>query len=72
VRNVGGSFYDFRTELWRGTSAETLSEPPDAWGGRAIAAWATQLAADRHYDPAADELELLARTIDDVYAEARR
>jgi predicted dehydrogenase len=72
VRNVGGSFYDFRAELWRGTSAETLAEPPDEWGGRAIAAWATRLAADRRYDPAADELELLARTIDAVYAEAGR
>ena len=72
VRNVGGSFYDFRTELWRGTSAETLAEPPDAWGGRAIAAWATRLAAERRYDPAADELELLARMIDGVYAKAGR
>jgi len=72
VRNVGGSFYDFRAELWRGTSSETLVEPPDAWGGRAIAAWAKRLASDRAYDPAAGELELLARTIDDVYAEAGR
>jgi len=72
VRNVGGSFYDFRAELWRGTSSETLVEPPDAWGGLAIAAWAQRLAADRSYEPAAEELELLARTIDDVYAEAGR
>ncbi|HKF82079.1 MAG TPA: Gfo/Idh/MocA family oxidoreductase [Solirubrobacterales bacterium] len=72
VRNVGGSFYDFRAELWRGTSAEKLAEPPDAWGGRAIGAWTARLATDRRYDPAADELELLARTIDDVYAEAGR
>jgi predicted dehydrogenase len=72
VRNVGGSFYDFRAELWRGTASEALVEPPDAWGGRAIAAWAEQLAADPSYDPAADELELLSRTIDDVYAEAGR
>lgn len=72
VRNVGGSFYDFRAELWRGTSSEALVEPPDAWGSRAIAAWAERLAADRAYDPAAEELELLARTIDEVYAEAGR
>jgi predicted dehydrogenase len=72
VRNVGGSFYDFRAEIWRGTSSETLVELPDAWGGRAIAAWAERLAADRSYDPAAEELELLARTIDEVYAEAGR
>ncbi|MDQ2630759.1 MAG: Gfo/Idh/MocA family oxidoreductase [Actinomycetota bacterium] len=72
VRNVGGSFYDFRAELWRGTSAETLVEPPDAWGGRAIGAWAQRLASDNRYDPAAGELELLAHVIDDVYAEAGR
>jgi len=72
VRNVGGSFYDFRAELWRGTTAETLVDPPDAWGGRAIGAWATRLANDRGYDPATDELELLASILDDVYAEAGR
>jgi predicted dehydrogenase len=72
VGNVGGSFYDFRAELWRGTSSEALVEPPDAWGGRAIAAWAERLAADRAFDPAAEDLELLARTIDGVYAEAGR
>jgi predicted dehydrogenase len=72
VRNVGGSFYDFRAELWRGTEAETLVEPPDPWGGRAIAAWAQRLAGDRGYDRAAEELELLARVLDDVYAKAGR
>ncbi len=72
VRNVGGSFYDFRTELWRGTSTEVLAEPPDAWGGRAIASWAARLASDHSYDPAAEELELLARVLDGVYAEAGR
>jgi len=72
VRNVGGSFYDFRAELWRGTTAEVLAEPPDAWGGRAIASWAAQMASDRSYDPAAEELELLARVLDGVYAGAGR
>ncbi|HXR61360.1 MAG TPA: Gfo/Idh/MocA family oxidoreductase [Solirubrobacterales bacterium] len=72
VRNVGGSFYDFRAELWRGTSSETLAEPPDAWGGRAIAAWAERLRGGPAYDPAAAELEPLARTIDAIYAKAGR
>lgn len=70
VRNVCGSFYDFRAELWRGTSSATLVEPPDAWGGRAIAAWAERLRGDSGYDPAADELELVAETIDAIYAHA--
>jgi predicted dehydrogenase len=72
VRNVGGSFYDFRAELWRGTGSETLVEPPDEWGGRAIAGWAERLRSDRTYDPAADELELVAQVIDGVYTEAGR
>jgi predicted dehydrogenase len=72
VCNVGGSFYDFRAELWRGTSSETLVEPPDEWGGRAIAAWAARLRSDRSYDPAADELELVAEAIDAIYAQAGR
>jgi predicted dehydrogenase len=70
VRNVNGSFYDFRAELWRGTSSETLVEPPDEWGGRAISAWAERLRSDRGYDPAADELQLVAETIDAIYAQA--
>jgi len=68
VRNVGGSFYDFRAELWRGTSSETLVEPPDEWGGRAIAAWAERLRGDRGYDPSADELGAIAEAIDAIYA----
>jgi predicted dehydrogenase len=72
VRNVGGSFYDFRGDLCRGTSSETLVEPPDAWGARAIAAWAERLRGDRGYDPAADELETVAATIDAIYREAGR
>ena len=68
VGNVGGSFYDFRAELRRGTTAETLVEPPDEWGGRAISVWAGRLRESRGYDPAADELELVAEAIDAVYA----
>jgi predicted dehydrogenase len=70
VGNVDGSFYDFRAELRRGTGSETLAEPPDAWGGRAIAAWVERLRRDRGYDPAVEELELVARTIDAVYERA--
>lgn len=72
VRNVSGSFYEFRAELWRGTASETLVDPPDDWGGRAIAAWAERLRGDRSYNPAADELELLAETIDAIYTQTGR
>lgn len=67
LRNVGGSFYDFRAERFRGTAATSLVEPPDAWGGRAAVAWARRLAQDRAYDPAVEEMETAARIIDEIY-----
>jgi predicted dehydrogenase len=67
VTNVDGSFYDFRADRLDGTTARALVEPPDAWGGRAIAAWGARLAADRGFDPGAEELVRLARVIDHAY-----
>jgi hypothetical protein len=67
LRNIGGSFYDFTAELYRGTSTETLSAPPDAWGGRAAAEWAQRLGSDSRYDPPADRLVDVARVLDMIY-----
>jgi predicted dehydrogenase len=67
VRNVGGSFYDFRCDRFRGTARETLVEPPDEWGGRAICAWARRLAAGDRFDPAAEEHVRVAETLDRIY-----
>jgi predicted dehydrogenase len=71
VRNVGGSFYDFRATRARGTRTEVLSEPPDDWGGRAIVAWAGALASGARFDPQAAHLLEVARTIDRIYDECR-
>jgi predicted dehydrogenase len=67
-RNVNGSFYDFRAELFRGTAREVLVEPPDSWGGRAAVEWATRLATGERFDPHAGELAAVAATIDRIYA----
>jgi predicted dehydrogenase len=67
LRNVEGSFYDFVAERYRGTARETLAMPPDAWGGRAAADWATRLAAGERFDPAADRLVEVARVLDRIY-----
>ena len=67
VRNVGGSFYDFRCERFRGTARETLVEPPDEWGGRAICAWARRLAEGERFDAAAEEHVRVAETLDRIY-----
>jgi predicted dehydrogenase len=67
LRNVDGSFYDFRAERLRGTSRETLSLPPDAWGGRAAVDWARRLAAGQGYDMQAEKLVTLAGVLDQIY-----
>ncbi|WP_236025169.1 Gfo/Idh/MocA family protein [Arenibaculum pallidiluteum] len=67
LRNVGGSFYDFTAERYRGTARETLTLPPDEWGGRAAADWATRLAAGERFDPSAERLVSVARVLDGIY-----
>ena len=67
LKNVGGSFYDFTAELYRGTQRETLASPPDAWGGRAAADWARRLAEGERYDPACERLVEVAAVLDRIY-----
>jgi predicted dehydrogenase len=67
LANLDGSFYDFRAERYRGTARETLSEPPDAWGGRAAADFAARLAGGERFDPAAGQLVDVARVLDRIY-----
>jgi predicted dehydrogenase len=68
VSNVGGSFYDFRCELLRGTSREVLVEPPDDWPGRAAAEWARRVAAGDRFDAReAAELVRVAEILDRIY-----
>ena len=65
-RNVDGSFYAFTADRCRGTATERLASPPDAWGGRAIVAWARRLAVDRSLDP---EIQVeVALVLDAIYA----
>lgn len=67
LNNVGGSFYDFTADHYRGTSAERLAEPPDSWGGRAGADWALRLAGGERFDPTAERLVDVAETLDRIY-----
>jgi predicted dehydrogenase len=66
-RNVNGSFYDFAAERYEGTRRATLTEPPDDWGGRAIAAWARQLAGGARYSPAIETSLKTAVALDAIY-----
>ncbi|QAY75127.1 Gfo/Idh/MocA family protein [Sphingosinicella sp. BN140058] len=67
LRNVGGSFYDFTAERFRDTTAETLAEPPESWGGRAAADWATRLSEGHAFDAEAERLVNVASVLDRIY-----
>lgn len=67
LRNLNGSFYDFTAEHFSGTATERLAVPPDAWGGRAAAVWARQLAASPAFDPAAKQFIRSAEVLDRIY-----
>lgn len=68
VRNVGGSFYDFRADLHRGTTSEVLAEPRDDWGGRAALDWARRLGEGARFDREVERVVAVARVLDRIYA----
>lgn len=67
LRNVDGSFYDFVAERFTGTSKTALASPPDAWGGRAAAAWAEQLARSQRFNAEAEHFARSAEVLDRIY-----
>lgn len=67
MRNVQGSFLDFKAERFDGTHSTVLSAPPDAWGGRAAVQWARQLASGTGYDPAVARVVQVAEVLDAIY-----
>jgi predicted dehydrogenase len=68
LRNVDGSFYDLRAERLRGTAAESLAEPPDDWGGRALADWIARLGGG--FDPEVERVVEAHRVVDRIYEAA--
>lgn len=67
LQNVEGSFYDFAVEHRQGTSRTPLSQPPDAWGGRAIVDWTRRLQQGQRFDAEAERLIEVASVLDRIY-----
>jgi predicted dehydrogenase len=67
LRNRAGSFYDFIAERLDGTRRTTLAEPPDDWGGRAIAQWSRQLASGTTYRVSIESALQTASVLDRIY-----
>jgi predicted dehydrogenase len=66
-RNLGGSFYDFGAYRFRGVGSETLSSPPEDWGGRAAADWARRLSKGERFDASAERLVEVSEVLDRIY-----
>ena len=67
MKNVNGSFYDFTASRYWGTKTETLVNPPDQWGGRALVNWIQQLSTDLSYNPVARYYLPSAEVLDKIY-----
>ncbi|GGC59605.1 oxidoreductase [Pedobacter quisquiliarum] len=67
-KNVNGSFYDFSTERFHGTSREVISSPGDSWGGKAAMDWVAQLAEKGNkFNPEAFQYLKAAEILDKIY-----
>lgn len=66
-RNIDGSFFDFRTDLYEGRKRRRISSPPDEWGGRAIVTWARRLSLNARFDAAVQDVLRVSNVIDSIY-----
>jgi predicted dehydrogenase len=67
LKNKNGSFYDFQTELYKGTGKTILSTPPDEWSGRAAVEWVKRLKDSSRFDNSAYEFIKTAGVLDKIY-----
>jgi predicted dehydrogenase len=66
-RNRDGSYHEFETLRTAGTERWLLTDSDKDWGGRAAADWAQRLASGQGFDPEAERLVEVARTLDRIY-----
>lgn len=67
LKNINGSFYDFVGLRYWGTQTETLAQPPDEWGGRALVDWIQKLSINPDYHHGAENFIPSAEVLDRIY-----
>lgn len=67
LKNVNGSFYDFKAERYHWTATEVLSEPPEDWGAKAAAGFAAAISKSSRYDPEIEHLIKVSEVMDAIY-----
>lgn len=66
-KNIEGSFYNFVTERFSGTSSQRISSPPDDWGGKAAVHWVNELSKGNKFNEEAYDFVATAEVIDRIY-----
>lgn len=67
MRNIGGSFLDFETLRFTGTTGSVIARPPEDWSGGAITSWARRLADGARFDANARQFGMVAAALDAIY-----
>jgi predicted dehydrogenase len=67
LRNIEGSFYNFKVEHCVGTTRRTITAGDDGWGGRAANAWVRRLSQANDFDEQAMSLYRVSALIDAIY-----
>ncbi|MGE5350477.1 MAG: Gfo/Idh/MocA family protein [Acidobacteriota bacterium] len=67
LKNLNGTFYDFKSERYRWTAHETLSEPPEDWGPKAALNWIEKLSQSTKYDSEIEHMIKVSEVIDRIY-----
>jgi hypothetical protein len=67
LRNIDGSFYNFRVDRCEGTQCQSLGVSHGEWGGVAICDWVNGLSVDSRFDSQAERDIEAHRVIDAIY-----
>ncbi|MCU7492083.1 MAG: Gfo/Idh/MocA family protein [Bacteroidota bacterium] len=67
LKNLNGTFYDFKSERYRWTAHETLSEPPEDWGPKAALNWIEKMSQSTKYDSEIEQIIKVSEVIDRIY-----
>jgi predicted dehydrogenase len=65
--NLEGSFFDFASDRFLGTTTERLTVETGEWGGRAAIDWARRLGRGQRFDRDSEHLVEVAEVLDRIY-----
>ena len=67
-QNVNGSFYEFRSDIYKQNHASSLISSLDFWEGKMLKKWVEELKEGKGYNPSCNGLIRTAEIIDQIYS----